>query len=264
MLVQRREILDRLSGEDRTLVARFWDMAERADRHGRSEFSQFMDPGQRTLISNYSHLWPVEVCSFGGFEDAERQIMAVSGSLAAGSSGESLAWPMVAVEVTGNFQFAKVSHRDYLGALLSLGLKRELFGDILVLDGGCQVVLHEHALPFVLANWASVGPVGIEVCQIDLASLLPPARESTERTATVATLRLDAVVAAAYGLSRAKATELIKAGKVKLNHRPEIRPDRLLAEGAMLSLAGLGRAELLAVGGASKSGRVFIRVGRWR
>lgn len=264
MFVQRREILDRLTGEDRTLVARFWDMAERADRHGQSEFSQFMDPGQRSLISEYSHLWPVEICSFGGFEDAERQVMAMSGRLAAGVSGELLAWPLVAVEVTGNFQFAKVTHRDYLGALLSLGLKRELFGDILVTANGCQVVLHEHALPYVLANWVSVGPVGIGVSQIDLASLQPPERESTERTATVATLRLDAVLAVAYGLSRSRATELIKAGKVKLNHRPETRPDRQLAEGAMLSLAGLGRAELLGVGGSSKSGRVFIRVGRWR
>ncbi len=262
--MQRREILDRLTGEDRTLVARLWDLAERADRHGGSEFSQFMDPGQRSLVFDYSHLWPVEICSFGGFEDAERQIVAVTGRLTAGVSSESLDWPVAAVEVTGSFQFAKVTHRDYLGALLSLGLKRELFGDILVMSNGCQVVLHAHALPFVLANWASVGPVGIEVRQLELASLRPPERESTERTATVATLRLDAIVAVAYGLSRARATELIKAGKVKLNHRPEARPDRLLAEGAMLSLAGLGRAELLTVGGASKSGRVFIKVGRWR
>lgn len=262
--MQRRDLLDRLTGEDRMLVAKVWDMAERAARHCHSEFSGFLDPGQRSLISDYSHLWSAEICSFGGFEGAERQIVAVCGEPAGDDPGESLDWPLVAVEVSGNFQFAKVSHRDYLGALLSLGLKRELFGDILVGGSGCQVVLHAHALPFVLANWTSVGPVGIEIRQIDLEALQPPEREKTERTATVATLRLDAIVAAAYGLSRAKATELIKSGKVKLNHRPEVRPDRQLEEGAMLSLAGLGRAELQSVGGASKSGRVFIRVGRWR
>lgn len=275
MLVQRRDALDRLSGEDRVLVAKFWDMAERVGQHGQTEFSGFLDPGQRVLIQGYRHLWPVELSGFGGYEQAERQIMAAVGRrdesgarrlMADHAADQTLSvdiWPLVAVQVGGGFQFAKVSHRDYLGSLLSLGLKRELFGDILVLSTGCQVVLHEQALSFVLSNWSSVGSVGIEVRQIEFSQLQLPERERVERTATVATLRLDAVVAVAYGLSRSKAADLIRAGKVKLNYRPEVRTDRQVDQGAVLSLAGLGRAELLEVGGASKSGRLFIKVGRW-
>ncbi|MGI6358044.1 MAG: RNA-binding protein [Bacillota bacterium] len=271
--MQRRDVLDRLAGEDRALLAAVWDKADRASRVGSTEFTYFLDPGQRTLIEGYRHLWPVELHSFGGYDQAERRIIAITHEtegrvfcLTSGTKDPSLClnpWPLAAVEVQGSFQFAQVTHRDYLGSLLSLGLKRELFGDILVLPGGCQAVLHEHALPFVLSNWVAVGKVGISVRQIELSDLQPPERQQVVRKATVSTLRLDAVVAVAYGLSRSKAVALIKGGRVKLNHRPEERPDKAVDAGAMLSVMGMGRAQLLSVGGTSKSGRVFIEVGRW-
>lgn len=291
--LQRREILDRLRGDERLLVATAWDKAERAARNWQTEFTGFLDPGQRALLVDYCHLWSGEMTSFGGYADAERQIVAFTapGQAADGeptasrwghsSSNETgfmsgpqnehkvegcpptLSFPLAAVQVSGNLQFASLAHRDYLGSLLALGLKRELFGDILVLPEGCQVVLHEQSLSFVLSNWAAVGPIGIRVEQIELGLLQPPEREMSLRTATVATARLDAIVAAAYGISRSKATDLIKAGKVKLNYRQEVKAEKQLTEGAMLSLAGSGRAELLEVGGSSKSGRVYIKVARW-
>jgi RNA-binding protein YlmH len=265
VIVQRRDILDRLQGEERSLLASAWDQAERAAYRGQVNFTGFLDPGQRSLLVDYSHLWAVSLQSYGGYDDAEREIVAFvpEGYHAVMGQLEPSVFPMAAVQATGNFQFAQVSHRDFLGSLLALGLKRELFGDILVQDQGCQLILHEHALPLVLANWAAVGSVGIDLRQVALEDLRPPLREKAERTATVATLRLDAVLAAAYGVSRSKAADLIRAGKVKLNFRPETRVDRLLAAGAMLSLAGCGRAELLEVGGSSRSGRVFIKVARW-
>lgn len=279
--MQRRELLDRLQGAERQLLATAWDKAERAERRGLPEFTEFLDPGQRALLAGYRYLWTVELLGCGGYAGAEREVVAfVPADVTARSRGRggwepapedeeqallpAAQFPLTAVEARGNFQFAAVSHRDYLGSLLALGLKRELFGDILVQDSCCQLVLHQHALPLVLNNWLSVGATSISLRQIELTELQVPEREQLVRTATVATLRLDAVLAVAYGCSRSKAAELIKAGKVKLNHRPETRSDRQLEAGAMLSLAGSGRAELLEVSGTSKSGRLFVKVARWQ
>jgi RNA-binding protein YlmH len=84
-----------------------------------------------------------------------------------------------------------------------------------------------------------------------------------ERTDTVASLRLDAILATAFGLSRGKAVELIEANRVSLDHQPCTQPSKTLKEGAVLSVRGIGRAKLLEVGGVSKKGRTFVRVGRY-
>ncbi len=259
--MKRRDVLDRLPEKQRMLVASAWDKAERAGRNWSVEYTQFLDPGERLVLEEHSYLWEVGMANCGGYDGAEREVVAFY-------PGEDDPtpeyYPLAAVQVSGNFQFASVTHRDYMGSLLSLGLKRELFGDILVQPEGCQVILHASALNWVLANWQSVGRVTVQVSEIALSEVQAPEREVQERVSTVSTLRLDAVTAAAYGISRSKAADLIRAGKMKLNYRPEQRVDCLVEQGAMLSLSGHGRAELQEVGGVSRSGRTHIKVARWR
>ena len=80
-------------------------------------------------------------------------------------------------------------------------------------------------------------------------------------TKAVASLRLDAVLCAAFGLSRAKGAELISAGTVSLDHQPCLQPSKEISEGALISVRGMGRARLLEIGGTSRKGRVFIKIG---
>jgi RNA-binding protein YlmH len=96
---------------------------------------------------------------------------------------------------------------------------------------------------------------------IDLDELPINQEELTVKTDTVASLRLDAVLCTAFGLSRTKAAELIEAGRVNLDYHPCIQPAKELNEGALLSVRGLGRAKLLETGGVSKKGRIFVRIG---
>ena len=80
---------------------------------------------------------------------------------------------------------------------------------------------------------------------------------------TVSSLRLDAVTAAAFSMSRGKAAELIAAGKVNLDHVPCIKPDRPVAEGAVLTARGLGKARLTEVGGLTRKGRTGITIEKY-
>jgi RNA-binding protein YlmH len=257
----KRSVLERLPGDQRQLLAHAWDKAEQAERDWRIAYSYFLDPGQRSLIHQYSYLWSAGLASFGGYPGAEREIIAFLPDDCAPVAND---YPLLALQVTGNFQFAKLAHRDYLGSLLALGIKREFLGDILVRPTGGQVMVHQSVADYLLCNWSSIGSAAIQVEVLDLTRVEPPQGQRQVRTATVASLRLDAVVAAAYQLSRSEAAALIRGGKLKLNFLPEQRVDRVVEEGAILSLAGQGRAELIEVGGVSRKGRIHIQVARWR
>ncbi|NLY53909.1 MAG: hypothetical protein GX060_04710 [Firmicutes bacterium] len=258
--MKRKTILDSLAKDERSLVAAAWDKAEQARRRYQVIFTSFLDPGQRALLDQYAYLWDVNLDSWGGYDEAERCLVAFNPGEEAVPEAD---YPLVALEAKGNFSFAPATHRDYLGSLMALGMKRDTIGDILVKPDGCQLVLHENMLNYVLANWQAVGRVSVDVRPIGWDELQPPSPQIRRHRATVATLRLDAVVAAAYGISRTQAARLIRAGKLKHNFRPETRCDKLVEPADMLSLAGKGRAQLLEVGGQSRSGRRHIEIARW-
>ncbi len=251
-----KKILDNLVGEERLLIATACDKAAQAVQRQQPYFTTFLDPGQRALLSQYDYLWDATMDSFGGYAEAERQIVAFSPGLV----DYPLQYPLVAVAVSGNFNFATVTHRDYLGSLLALGIKRDTVGDILVGTAGCQLVLQQTIASYVLANWQAVGKVGIKVAEIPVAELKPPEPKIVWRQATVASLRLDAIVAVAYAISRTQAATLIRGGKFKHNFVVETRCDKTVAIGETLSLAVQGRAQLREIGGQSRKGRWYVQI----
>lgn len=255
----KQNIIEHLPGPERFLIANACDKARQAIWQNAPRFTEFLDPGRRALLEQYSYLWDATMLSCGGYAEAERQMVAFTPPSYALAPDE---FPMAAIEVAGNQTFGTVTHRDYLGSLLALGIERGIVGDILVGPHGCQVLVQAAIAPYILANWEAVGRMGIKTKRLALSDLQPPEQKLVWSQATVASLRLDAILSAAYGLSRTKAAALIKAGKVKHNFLPEIRVDREVAAGDVLSIAGKGRAELREVGGRSKKGRLFVRIAR--
>jgi RNA-binding protein YlmH len=154
-----------------------------------------------------------------------------------------------------------LGHRDILGAIMALGIERDTVGDIVMDEHTAALVCLPELSGYIIENLTKAGRVGISLSEISLDELSVRQEELTIKTDTVASLRLDAVLCAAFGLSRTKAAELIAADRVSLDHQPCVQPAKELIEGALLSVRGLGRAKLLEIGGVSKKGRLFIRVG---
>ena len=154
-----------------------------------------------------------------------------------------------------------LGHRDVLGALMALGIERDTIGDIISDENSATLICMPEMSKYIIENLTKAGRVGVKVSEISLGELLIRQEELSIKTDTVASLRLDAVLSAAFGLSRAKAVELIAAGRVSYDHLPCEQPTKELAEGALLSVRGLGRAKLLEVGGISRKGRIFVRIG---
>ena len=157
----------------------------------------------------------------------------------------------------------KLTHRDYLGSLTGLGLKREMIGDILVGDEGADVIIKEEVKDFILMNYSKAGRATLSLESVDIEDLhVPEARVETVKD-TVASLRLDNVIASAFRLSRAKAAEAIRSGLVFVNSMESEKPDMQVEEGSKLVLRGKGKAYLREVGGRTRKDRTYIVIERF-
>jgi len=155
----------------------------------------------------------------------------------------------------------ELSHRDILGAVLALGLDRRVLGDILVQQGMAWLVCLPHVVGFICENLTKAGRIGLRVEQILLDELPVLHKNIREQRGTVASLRLDGMIAEAFNCSRGAAEELLRQGLVRLNHEECLKGTRLVKEGDLIAIRGKGRVKILEVGGETRKGRTWIVFG---
>lgn len=243
--------------ENEQLLARLREAAHMCARTGMTRFTCYLDPALAIKAKEAAREKRVQIALWGGYDGAERTVACFF------EEEEALVWPVVCLRARRNAKFASpITHRDVLGAAMGLGLKRERIGDIVVADDAVFLFTLEENAPYIEANLESAGreTLRFERVEGDIHMPEPKGREVRD---TVASLRLDAVLGAAFSLSRAQAQEAIRAGRVRVNHIEEIRTDAQLSEGAMLSLRGAGRARLSQIGSLTRKGRTGIVIFRY-
>ena len=233
---------------------RLRELALRASHACAPTYTRFLEPPMEIACRAAANFAGCEVAFEGGYEGAERR---VAGFYAGGA--EALSFPIRRLRVDWNARYGSIGHRDILGALMGLGIERETLGDIAMLKEGALLFVHEDMADYVAANLESCGRVKVRVspCGEEVA---PPEPEGTLLYRTVPSQRLDAVLAAAYDLSRQKAQEMIRAELVKVDHAVETRADARLEAGSLVSARGLGRFCLREVTGLTRKGRVGLRL----
>ena len=263
--MNKTELLDRCahSGEERVLLARVLDKLELCQRRNIPAWTPFLSPGEQAAASDLLRAWGAPRClAAGGYEGAERNILCFLPDWQEPDFLSGPDSPLAALEAAfpGG---AALTHRDILGSLMGLGLTREKLGDILLLEDRCQTVVLREALPILLSQWESAGRWKVSVKEIPLEHLTPkPPTVKTIRD-TVAALRLDAVLAAGFSVSRGRAAEFISAGRVSVNHRPCMKAGQTVAGGDVLTCRGLGKCVVKSVLGESKKGRIMLLLERY-
>ncbi|MCX7773935.1 MAG: YlmH/Sll1252 family protein, partial [Clostridia bacterium] len=157
----------------------------------------------------------------------------------------------------------ELSHRDYLGALMNLGIKRETIGDILVHPDSCQLIAFADMAQYIVSSLSRVGSLEVEAEIRNLKELKLPELKFKDMVVTVASLRLDALIAEAFSLSRSDAADYIAGGKVYLDFEECTHPSESVKEGSIMTLRGMGKAILLQVGQMSKKNRTFVTIRRF-
>ena len=136
-------------------------------------------------------------------------------------------------------------------------------GDLLVGQGVCNILVFREIAPYLRQNLTEAGRARLKVAEIGLSEIAPPEKQVKVIHDTVSSPRLDAVMAAGFAIGRSKAAGLISTGKVELNHRPCVKPDRTVNEGDTLTCRGLGKCVLKEVNGLSKKGRTILVLERY-
>lgn len=233
---------------------RLRELALRAAHACAPTYTRFLEPPMEIACRAAANFAGCEVAFDGGYEGAERR---VAGFYA--GAAEALSFPIRRLCVDWNARYGSPGHRDILGALMGLGVGRETLGDIALLREGALLFVHEDIADYVAANLESCGRVKVRVspCGEEVA---PPEPEGTLIYRTVPSERLDAVLSAAYDLSRQKAQEMVRAELVKVDHAVETRFDARLQEGSLVSARGLGRFRVQEVTGLTRKGRMGLRL----
>jgi len=244
-----------LSHDEELLRRRFSELAARADKQYRPLFTGFLSPPEAQWALQAGRQARVSVLLSGGYEDAERQMACFS------PDDEPVDFPFSALSLTWPHQSAP-GHRDILGAAMGLGIQRHCLGDIAMEEDRAILFVVDEMAQHLCDSLTSAGRVKLQTRLLDhLPEIQPPEGRTVHDT--VASLRLDAVVASGFGLSRAKAADLIAAGRVKLQHLPNLRTDAQVSEGDSISAQGLGRIRLETVGSPTKKGRIPLTLLRY-
>lgn len=259
-------LLDRLGavGEDRLLLAKVLDRARQAGDRNIPAATDFLSPQQQMQTCDLLRQAGIPETGYvrlGGYDGAERNLFLFLPDWLEAEDAESQS-PIRCLRATFRAE-EKLSHRDFLGSLMGLGLVREKLGDILVGPDSADLVVLDTVADFLLQSWTSAGRAKLTVSEIDPAHIHIPKVQCQEVRDTVSSLRLDAVASTGFRMARGKAADLINSGRVQVNWRECTKPDKLLSAGDTVSARGFGKFELTEVGGVTKKGRTAIVLKRY-
>ena len=250
-------------------MARLEDIIETANR-GELGVSQFLTPKELHIAEEYLRRRGIAYAAFGGYPSAERaRIYLLPDYMEELSTRESnidfeekiseygYSVNITLLKIAGS-GYRRLTHRDFLGSVLGLGVERSVVGDILLLDGeGKEAALFcDSAMAeFFLRELSFVANDKVRVTVAEARRVTLPQRSTEPVRDTVASPRLDAVVAALCGLSRDRARGAVESGLVELDFECEERPDRSVSAPSLISVRGYGRYKILSLSDKTRKGR---------
>lgn len=247
--------------EDKVLLAKVWDKINAGIRKNIIANTAFLSLREldmtRYLFGEVDGLH-----AFGGYPDAERKMLVYLPEYLEESTLTEADSPLVCLRATF-YEGDSPSHRDFLGALMGAGIARETVGDICVGKGYCDFFVTAEIAPYVLQNLTGAGRTKMHLDRLDLTQVSIADPETKEIRDTVASIRLDSIISSGFRIGRSAAAQYVTAGKAAIDGLPCEKPDRPVAEGAKVSVRGLGKIKLRSINGETKKGRISIVVDRY-
>jgi RNA-binding protein YlmH len=253
-------IYQHFRGEERHFIDQVLEWKESVLNQYSPKLTDFLDPREQEIVSSViGENSDVNVSFFGGALDTERKRALLYPEYL---QPEQEDFKLTLFEVEYASKFINLQHRQVLGSLMSLGLKRSKFGDIRFFQEVVQVVCTSEIADYLMVNFHEIGRAKISLKELRLNELIPQVEELQELVTTVSSLRLDVVGAAIYNISRQKIQQLITNGLVKVNWKTVDSVSFECREGDTLSVRGYGRSKVTAIEGKTKKDRWRIVVNK--
>lgn len=243
------------------LLAKLWDKINTGMRKNIPASTCFLSPRELEM-ARYLFGDPEGLYTFGGYGDAERKMLVYLPEYLDESELTGEDSPVICLRATF-FQGDTPNHRDFLGALMGAGIGRETVGDICVGKGSCDFFVTQEIAPYILSSFTSAGRTHVHMEKIPLDQVSVPEPEVKEIKDTLASLRLDSVIASGFRIGRSLASQYVTAGKAAIDGLPCEKPDKAIAEGAKVSVRGLGKIKLVKINGTTKKDRISVVIHRY-
>ncbi|MBE6749858.1 MAG: hypothetical protein E7560_01675 [Ruminococcaceae bacterium] len=238
--------------EQEILKARLTDTLEICSNSGKPKFLGFLSMEQSVYARLFLESRFKNFVVFGGYENAERVMVGCFPEWM-----EEKNFPIDAITITFR-KNDKLYHKDFLGSLMALGLKREAIGDILIEEGRAVIFVSSDITKYVLTQIEKIGRTGVAVC-LGFKEPLPRREELLEFSSTVSSERLDCVVAALCSISRTQAVEKILEGLVSVNSIPCEKVTKALCEGDVVTVRTKGKFIIEALSEKTRKNKIILR-----
>jgi len=235
--------------------------------------TDFLDMTQGSLAEPFVKSHQAEgAYLYGGYEDAERRMVVyVPDYLGVANFAELCQYfaensedcPIAILDVTIKQKGVTLKHSDYLGSLLSLGIKREKTGDIMVHETGAQIFVAAEIAEYLAENYFKAGRIPLEAKVKPVSELVKTEANIKEIRTSIPSPRLDNAISAAFDVSRKAAVEAINRGIVFVDNVENKKPDYTLKGGEKLVLRGKGKAIYKGTSGTSKKGKLYANFDRY-
>ncbi len=251
-MLDRKSLLNQLNKnsvndkDDKILMSLVCDRIEASQSKNYCIFSDFLDSTQIQKVKNVFSFMEDELLFASKIKNSQSKLVSVK------SDFFEIPSKILSIKIPKGYS---VSHSDILGTLMSLGIKRQKIGDIIVSDDGIFIEIKEEVFPFIKSNLTSIRNYPVEISEVPDEKNVERIQKYKEFSYTVSSLRLDCVVSSILNIAREKAKEYITSGNLKLNHIEEKTYKKIIAEGDILSLRKSGRYLFFKDDGLSKKGK---------
>lgn len=245
--------------EEQILKGRLSDLAKRAYQQNIYTYSNFLSPAELSILEDIREdISYIHVETFGGNALCERQVAGFGSEEDFGYPGH---FPITVIKATPLLEkFSdSLNHRDFLGALMHLGIERDTLGDILIKETTAYIFCLENIADYICKELTRVKHTNVKcvITSMDIPALQPV---FASREFPVASLRLDGIIASLLKCSRKEALSLFEEKRVILNGRITGRNSITLKEGDVFSVRGHGKFIFDGSGGSTRKGKIYVHI----
>lgn len=246
--------------EEKAFIDQCVNWQEQVIKQYAPRLTAFLTPReQQILASIIGKNSECQVAFFGGSSTAERKRALLYPEYYEVAEDD---FNIAVLQISYNSKFHELRHQQILGTMMSLGIVREKFGDILIADNKAQAIVAEDISDYVCAHITKIANAGVDLSKSSLSEVIQVKESWKESATTCSSLRLDALLATMANLSRQKVQDAIAGGKVKVNHELIEENAFECGEADIISVRGLGRFKLFAIHGKSKKEKWKISFGK--
>jgi RNA-binding protein YlmH len=246
--------------EEREFIDQVLHWKDFVDSSYTSKLTDFLDPREQHILKTIiGENGSIKYQLFGGSSEGERKRALIMPDYIVPDEKE---FQITLFEIDYPIKFVSIEHPQVLGSLMSLGLKRGKFGDILMKDGRVQFFSSTEIGDYIKSNLESIGRASIRLKEVDLEEAITVDDLWMEQDITVSSLRLDTIISGIHHISRQKSQLFIQQGLVKVNWTSIENHSFECAVGDLLSVRGYGRVKILSIEGRTKKDKWRIVVGK--